>query len=364
MRRFADAEIEPEAQLEGYEGLHLRDHRAVNLAALAEDFKQAATGKPSDAVAALRPAPVMEAGAPTMRISTIFPYQSFCDPALRERGVVAQPPNDPIVPLAADPRRGEVQCPGYAIGLHPSSQTPVAIEFRTGEGQKSSSAPLILKPGQIERPHGLPRGSRGGAFSGFRWGLPFGWLGGGLATLHVFQTSDADVAWPGDSEVLFHRTSMIVQNTVALPANAPLNWPLRFPWPNAVFGALAAVGNAQGGSPSISIARPTRVIMRLRMTALAVATDVRVVWQNTNDFDLTAAGAASLTPCGFQDTTWGAFAGSGGAGNLAAQWPMQEFTGGPLNRLAADGGGIVLIDVSGGKLLVDQSIDICRYGHI
>jgi hypothetical protein len=41
--------------------------------------------------------------------------------------------------------------PGYVIGLHPSSQTPIAIEFRMGEGQKSSDAPLILKPGQIGR---------------------------------------------------------------------------------------------------------------------------------------------------------------------------------------------------------------------
>jgi hypothetical protein len=356
MRRFADSEVEPEAQLEGYGNLHLRDHSALHLAALAEDFRQAATGKP--AASTLQAVPSLETGAPTMRVSTVFPYQSFCDPAFRERGVVAQPPNDPIV----NPQ--EQQCPGYAIGLHPSSQTPVAIEFRVG-GQKSSSAPLILKPGQIERPHGLPRGSRGGAFSGFRWGIPFGWLGGGMATLHVFQTSD-DVAWPGDSEVLFHRTNMIILDPAALLAgtNAPLNWPLRFPWPNAVFGALGAVGNAQGGSPSISIARPTRVIMRLRMTGLAVASDMRIVWQNTNDFDLTAAGAASLTPCGFQDVTWGTFAGSGGLGNLAAQWPIQEFTGGPLNRLAADGGGLVLLDMMGGKLLVDNSVDICRYGHI
>src|SRR5260221_7507391 len=140
-----------------------------------------------------------ETSAPVQQISRLFLYQSYFDSTLLQNAILEQTRNSPIVESTVQ----ENQIPGYAIGLHPSSQTPVAIQFKLG-AQPSSSQAIVLKPGQVVRPHGLPRGMNSGAFSGFRWGLPFGWLGGGVATLLVFSTPDADVSWPGTPEVIFH----------------------------------------------------------------------------------------------------------------------------------------------------------------
>ena len=297
-----------------------------------------------------------EISAPAGQISRQFAYQSYFDDTLLEAALLEQSANEPIVASTSK----EEQIPGYAIGLHPSSQTPVAIEFRLG-GQPSSSHAITLKPGQILRPHGHPRGGGPGQFSGFRWGLPFGWLGGGMAHLLVFQTSDSDVLWAGNPEVIFHRTRMVIEDPAALPATrAPMNWPLRFPWINAVRGAS---GINQRGQPNIGIV-PTKVLMSLRLDTLSAPATMRLAFQGSNDFGVDSAGAIIPAETVGVEHTWGTWAPpAGGAGNLATSFQIDYLSDRGV-RLAADDGGVCLIDVSVGGDLIGEYVDVVRYGTL
>lgn len=322
--------------------------------------------KPSNNLSPLVP----ETNAPAQQITRQFQFQSYFDSALLERALLTQDPNQSIVQSTLKPE----QIPGYALGLAPWSQTPVAVQFTVG-GQATSSGALLLKPGEIIRPFGLPPGVKTGAFTGFNWGLPFGWLGGGIATLLVFQTPDSDVAWPGIPELIFHRQRMRIYAPGDAPANAPLNWPLRFPWVQALRGAAPSV--SQQGQPALAV-EPTKVRMSLRLDALASASDMRIEVQGSNDFDLDPAGTPFLTPVRFKDMTWGTYASSasfGVIGNLASAFPVQ-FMPDELVRLSTcDGfdslntpnvGGFALIDLSGNLSGGEDPVfvDICRYGRL
>ena len=288
---------------------------------------------------------------PGVSITQLFKYQSYYDDALLERALLLQSVNEPIVGSTMK----QEQIGGYSVGLHPSSQTPVAFQPFVG-GQAASPQAVILRPGQIYRPHGKPGGHHGN-FAGFRWGIPFGWLGGGIATLYVFPSPDADVAWPGNAEVLFHRQRMQIAG--AVPANAPFNWPLRFPWTQAQRGPVPI---SQQGAAIISISDPTRIVMSLRLPDLAAPANMRLIFQGTNDFDLDAAGNVIASPCRFVDYIWGSYAAPGGAGNLSVNYPVKELTG-EVPRLAADDGGVQLLDLDGGPL-TGAFCDIARYGRI
>jgi len=322
-----------------------------------DEFSQIARAEASPQTRSIMP----ETGSPAQQMSRFFVNQSFFDDVLRERAILPQRPNEPIVASTFK----EEQVPGYAIGLHPASETPIAVQFKVG-GQKTSSQALILRPGQIVRPHGQPKGVVDGSFSGFAWGLPFGWLGGGLATILVYQTPDADGAWIGNSEVAFHHSRYQIVAPGALPANAPTNWPLHFPWTQALQGAGSII---QTGKAAIAITSPTRLIMRLRLPSLAAPATMRFVFQVTSDFDRDGAGAPILTPVGFVEFTWPSYAASGGAGNLGTQFPYFELAG-PIIRFGTDGdtpnpplGGMQLMDTSGGAL-TGAFVDITRFGHI
>lgn len=321
---------------------------------LASAYTEAAKGTASQSLEAGKHG---EPDGSTIRISRIFLFQSYFDDTFLHNALLLQPPNQPIVNPV------EVQVGGYAIGLHPSSQTPIAVQFKSGNG---ASAPLILKPGQVERPHGKMFAERSGAFLGFTWGLPFGWLGGGLATIHVFQTPDADVAWPGEGEVIFHRQRMRIAAVAAVPAAAPLNWPTRFPWSNASYIAAGlAAATPQGGQAAIAVV-PTRTYFRLRLNALAAASRMRVVWQGSNDFDLNAAGAVVLTQVTYVDVTWPLIVAIGApAGNLTTnQFPITQIEGGWPVRSSCDDGGVALIDASGTAALAGAYVDVIRYGRL
>jgi len=292
--------------------------------------------------------------SPGVAMTQLFPFQSYFDDALLEKAILPQAQNEPIVGTTLL----KANVGGYAVGLHPSSQTPVAVQMIVG-GQGASPQAVILKPGQIYRPHGRTN-DRPGHFSGFNWGLPFGWLGGGMATLYVFPSADADVAWPGDSEVIFHRQRMRVVAPAALPAAALKNWPLRFPWTQALRGATSI---SQKGAAIVSISRPTRVLMSLRMAALANPADMRMIIQASNDLDLNSAGAPVLTGPRFDTYTWGTYAANGGAGDLALNYPVIEYNG-PLFRLAADDGGVCLVDMSAGAEITEEYVDVVRYGRL
>jgi hypothetical protein len=296
-----------------------------------------------------------DSGSPGVSVTTVFGFQSYYDNAGLQNALQQQSQNELIVNNSVSPAQ-QINIPGYTFGLHPSSQTPVAVQPLVA-GQTTSPQPIVLRPGQIYRPHGRPWGVSGN-FSGLNWGLPFGWLGGGLATLYVFPSPDADVAWPGDAEVLFHRQRMLIADPAAPPANAPKNWPLRFPWTQAV-----RVGTiSQKGLPTIAISRPTKILMSLRLNTLAAPATVRFDIQSSNDFDLDINNAVIATPVRFIDYTWGSYAPSGAAGNFANEFPVVEAPT-ELVRLAADDGGVQLFDTSGGSL-VGAYIDIARYGMI
>lgn len=292
-----------------------------------------------------------ETAGPVQQISKLFKFQSYFDSTLLQTAILEQSRNEPIVASTAV----ESQIPGYAIGLHPSSETPVAVQFKVG-AQSASSQAIVLTPGQVVRPHGLPRDMKSGVFSGFRWGLPFGWLGGGVATLVVFQTPDSDVSWAGDPEVIYHRQRMQIVNAAGFPTNAPKNWPNRFPWTQARFGASSI---SQQGQAQIAVT-PTRVMMRLRSASLAAPAVMRIVLHETTAFDLDSAGAVVAGVAGFLEQTWGSYAVAGGAGNLSTQYPYINIADAAL--LGADDGGVTLQDMTG--TLVNLYVDVVRYGRL
>lgn len=174
---------------------------------------------------------------PTVQISKIFIPQSFFDSTQLAQALVFQSQGQAI----ASGTLVESQISGFAVGLAPSSQTPVAVQFKAG-GSAGSSGAYILKPGQVVRPVGLV-----GAFTGFSWGLPFGWLGGGMANLWIFQSPDAKVDWHGNPEVVFHRTRITITQPGSANVNAANNWPLRFPWSQAISNGVQQQGSASLG---------------------------------------------------------------------------------------------------------------------
>lgn len=301
--------------------------------------------------------------SPVVTFTRFYNYQSYFDSALLEKAIQQQNPQDPIATLTKE----DVQLAGYGIGLHPSSETPVAIILKTG-GKSGTSSPLVLKPGQVYFPSGTDKGQ---AFSGFSFGLPFGWLGGGIATLIVYQVPSAKSAWDTNAEVIFHRQRLKVYEPAALVAppagagqlsQAPYNWPMRFPWPHALRGATAI---AQRGQATFAITRPTKTILALRgVSTLAAPATARLVFQATDDLTRDVNGNVVLTNPVFVDVTFPAFASFGAGGDLATQNPVVLLDhNNPATRLAANDGGVVVVDTSGGAL-AGCYVDAVRYGHL
>lgn len=281
---------------------------------------------------------------PIMSRVRVFPFQSYFDSALLSTALLAQPTNSEGFVQSTV---AEEQVPGYGIALHPDSECPVAVQVRGGAGGDSGT--FILRPGQVLRPAGL----EGGAFDGFRWGLPFGWLGGGVAHLLVLLTPDSRVEFSGHTEVIFHRVRVPVLAADAV-ALTDANWPLRFPWPDAV-ATLGGVLVDQRGDPLIAPV-PTRTLLRLRPDApLAAPAAMRISWTNTDAFDLNAAG--TLTGDGsYVDVNWPANAP-----------PTSYF---PLLSLDAQeshmGGDLCVVNFFdlNGDIGADAFVDVVRYGRI
>jgi len=300
-----------------------------------------------------------EQNAPALEVTEIFPYQSYFDDTLLERALLPQAPNEGIVDSENITPFKKIDLSGYAVGLHPSSETPVAIRFKTG-AQQGASPIFRLKPGEVLRPHGRPQGAgASGQFSGIEWGIPQGWLGGGAANLVVFRTADAHVSWVDHAEVAFYRTRMPIYDPAAVPAAiaAAKNWPGRFPW---AFAAAGTDSLNQRGRAALSL-HPTRTLMRLRMTALDPAASMRVMFFGADVLAQGLTGTTNLADVGFIDVTWGSFLAVGAGLAVAAQ-PLQMLTG-ELERLSCNLGGIVLMDLSGGAL-TDEFVDFVRYGRL
>jgi len=312
-----------------------------------------------------------ETEAPAYELPLLFPYQSYFSTSLGAQAILPQPANNPIVPSTQPDR--PVQVAGYALGLHPSSETPVAVQFFTG-AQQGASATYRLKPGEIIRPHGRPKGpGHSGQFSGFTYGLPFGWLGGGSALLVVFRTADATAQWFDHNEVIYHRVRLPIVAAASLPATAALvpNWPTRFPWPNAVSALSSAAGITQRGQPALAV-HPTRTLMRLASVtgaALLAPATMRIYFRIADALAQEAFGTAgevqnNVSDTAFIDYVWGSFAQqAGAAAPYATSTPMTILTG-EMERLACNDGAIVLSSDAatlndGGAL-----VDFVRYGRL
>lgn len=311
---------------------------------------------------AATPAPtITDVYSPAVQLTEKFQWQSYIGVGgPYQQAILQQDFNEPIVQSTLK----RPQVPGYAVGLHPSSQTPVAVRFMGGVA--GDSATLILKPGQVLRPVGRPTGANF-AFTGIEWGLPFGWLGGGLATLLVFQSPDAEVDWSSDCEIPFHRMSLPILAPGDLTIagaynNAPKNWPLRFPWPEAT----RTVDISQKGRPVIAIARPTRILIGLDTggTNLTNPGVIRFVMQCSNDFgtdssDLPQVSLRSI----FEDVTFNSNTNVGTSGNLTTPYQVIDYTG-FMVREAADGGGVVAVNRDSNAELASRTIHLVRYGKL
>ena len=303
-----------------------------------------------------------DSNSPAVEQPTVFAYQSYFDDTLLETAIMNAPPNEPIIPSTLK----KLDLSGYAVALHPASETPVAVRFKTGSSQGGSQT-YRLKPGELRRPAGKP-GHEPAQFSGLEWGLPAGWLGGGAANLIVFRTADAGVEWGSDfSEVIYHRTRVKILAVGEVPAALQnFNWPSRFPWPLAQQGiAGTTTPLSQRGQPALSL-QPTRTLMRLRMDTLAAPADMRIMFVGSDPFAANNAGAGlgsiDLLDVAATDITWGTWSQLAIAAGLEAQYQTKMLTG-EAERIACNAGGVIFVDASGGTL-ADQYVDVIRYGRL
>lgn len=281
-------------------------------------------------------------------IRTVFPLQSFFDNTQLQNALATQ---DPIDPIVAATRNTRASLKGRLVGLHPASQAPIALRIKA-RGDGAGDDLIVLTPGQIARvkTHG---------FYGIEWGLPFGWLGGGLAQLVFADNDDAYLAWPEvRSEVLLHRQRVKIVadgNPSTTPLISAANWPIRFPWTNA-FQFNTAGLSSQRGSPLFA-PEPTRVRLRLRVNNLAAPTTMRVIAQGIDDLDLGSDGVTiSFTDFTSEDLSWPQATGT------STPYPLIE----KLDGLLLMGGDQAVFTFTdrGNSALTNQFVDIDRYGRL
>ena len=293
------------------------------------------------------------------QISKTFAFQSYHDTTLLWKAILEQNNNQPIVQSTVE----QQQVSGYAIGNHPDSETPVAVVF-SGDGRPSGSAVHIIPPGSIVRPAKGVLGEDG--FQSFSWGLPYGWLGGGTATIVVFQTPDAWAEWSPRNEVLFHRFRAQIVAPSAITSTLtdwPRNWPTRFP--NFVMRRGNATVVTQQGAPQIAISKPGRVVFSLR-TTLASASSMKALFYHTTDFSDEITATPATVPFDSVEFTVPARSAYVYGANTV------EYTlfDAPdiMSRLGCN--GLSSYQIAGVQFVSDdpnlqsQYIDVCRYGYL
>lgn len=275
--------------------------------------------------------PAAEIGVAASRVERpyfvrgLFTLQSYFDVANQEGALLKQSGSEPIVASTAKLE----QVPGRLLGLSPASQTPIAVEFY-GKGARSEA--IIMKPGQIVKPFGED------PFSEFRWGLPFGWLGGGAAYVGIAAAGDGQIWWGGgDPEVIYHRIRLPLTGLSGNP-----NWPMRFPWTNARRGAVGASG-FQAGQPTIAL-NGTRLLARLNTAGLAAPGTMRVSIANADCF-------ADATDTWVEDVVF----------PIGVANPVVEI-GTPLAALGGDSAILTISDLDGA--MVGCTVDFVRYGRL
>jgi hypothetical protein len=293
-----------------------------------------------------------------------FPWQSFFDDTQLGQAIAVQPPNEAIVPDT----RVTVPTPGFGVGLHPDSQVPVAVKFKSGSGVSDSQV-VVLVPGQIAYPHGCA------PFSGLDVGLPFGWLGGGSAQLVIMKTPAAAVWWSFSSEVVIQRQRVVIQADGAAPTFS-LGLPTGFPWKNALrYNATTPTAPFPQGADAIIAASPTRTELKLRLTTLAADARVLMLVRNSQAFDTGPGDPATLSneveavPILFSAII-GAFAYFPTVG---FSFPVNGVQGAgatgqgdhyPGVLLAGDDATFCILNESGNAALTGAFVDIVRYGLI
>lgn len=286
---------------------------------------------------------------PNVLVKT-FALQSFFDNTQLRQALLAQALNSPIV--SADSTR---QVKGKLLGLHPSSQTPVAVRLKAG-GRQGGDNSVVLTPGQVYR-------ARGAGFDGIEWGLPFGWLGGGVAQLHIADNDDAFLSWPQQKvEVLIQRQRALIAADVNPSAAAfgSYNWPTRFPWPNAArYNTVTpATPISQAGQPILAV-EPTRILLRLRVNNLANPAGLRLIWRGDNGYDIGSDGITpSTTDQTYLDVTFPAWAGT------ATGFPVVEIQT-PYALLGGDSAVVTFQNIATNvATLAGSYVDILRFGRI
>lgn len=308
---------------------------------------------------------IQEAAGNVQLKSFIFPFQSFFDTTQLGQALTVQPTNESIIPSTLTP----VASPGFGVGLHPDSQCPVAVRFKSNAGVGDSQV-TVLTPGQIVTPHGCA------PFSGFDVGLPFGWLGGGSAQIAIMKTPAAAMWWAAGAEVVIQRQRVLIQADGATPTFS-LGLPVGFPWKNALRYNAGAPGTpfSQGGQAVIS-AIPTRTELKLRLNVLASDALVLVLVKNTQAFDTSQTGTLSgeyeVVPVLFpkiigapnaQFPTAG-FSSPVPGGALSPVAPLGYGNHSPGVYLAGDDATFCVVNESGNAALNGAYVDIVRYGLI
>jgi len=265
------------------------------------------------------------------QLSAAFPVQSYFDSVLLQTAILSQPPGDSIIGSTLQ----SPQTPGYGVALHPSSETPIAIRFF---GERESGV-VILTPGSVLMV---------GPFDRFEWGLPFGWLGGGLALLYVLHQPDVKLDFSSNApEIIFHRTRVPIEAFGAI--TNPVNWPVAFPWGNAFSGSTP-----QDAAPVIAI-QPTKTFFRLRVNGAAPVT-LAGLWRATSDFDTDSAGVVTTTEYAEQSISFPA------SSIVDPSVFPTAWIDDPVTRLGGDDARFNLVDPTG--VLAGSFVDVVRYGRI
>ncbi|MBP6479888.1 MAG: hypothetical protein KA310_03480 [Pseudomonadales bacterium] len=285
----------------------------------------------------------LRAGQPPVIVPHVYPLQSIFDASgegftpLPGQGLLEQPvSSDGIVKST----RGTFDSSGFAVGNAPWSESPLAVVFAT-----PSSGPIILRPGEVMTP--FAHGWEGG----FAYGLPFGWLGGGLVAMHVFRSPGTLPKWEASTrEILFHRFRTVVRaSSLTAPATGVYNLPTRFPWDFA-YRTSGTKALQQNGDPLVSV-QPTRMVLQLGENVALPAPPYasRLVFWNTDGF----------TAAGFWEFSWPANNATPG---YTSQNPIVEVPD-FIARLAANAGGMT-VECAAGDLVEGVDVDVLRYGKL
>jgi hypothetical protein len=185
----------------------------------------------------------------------------------------------------------------------------------------------------------------------------------------VFRTPDADVLWTGNSEVMFHRHTMMILDPAGVPATkdvssnlAFFNLPIRFPWVNAQQALTSFTDFSLVGGQGALAVTPTRTLLRLRQgdgvggnITLAAPGNMRLFYVSTDELKVDQTLLYDPAQPAFLDVTWGTF--TAGAGET----PTMMLTG-EHARLGGDYAS--LIPTSSDATLQSLFLDVIRYGFL